>query len=434
MKFEIWNLEYEIRTWNQGKQEQTEMPTYAFKGRNRLNELVAGERDAASQNELRALLRREQIILTQASEKNSVISIPKLGRRKKVGAKELAVFTRQFSVMIDAGLPLVQCIDILAEQQQNAFFKDVLRQVRQNVEEGSTLYAALEKHPKVFDSLYTHMVEAGEAGGVLDLILQRLATLIEKVVKLKRSIVSASIYPAAVIAVAIGAIATIMIVVIPQFEQIFIGLLGPGELLPLPTRIVMGISHFLAGWGGLALLVMLIGAAVGISYYYKTEKGRWQIDSLLLKTPIFGSILRKVAVARFSRILSTLLSSGVPILQSLDITAKTAGNVVIENAILKVRAGVERGENFVDPLKASKVFPHMVGQMIGVGEQTGALDAMLGKIADFYEEEVDTAIADLLALIEPVLIAFLGVTIGSIVISMYLPLFTLIGKLASGGK
>jgi len=395
--------------------------------------MVAGERDATSQDELRALLRREQILMTQASEKGRVISIPKLGRRKKVGAKELAVFTRQFSVMIDAGLPLVQGIDILGEQQQNAFFKDVLRQVRQNVEEGATLYAALEKHPKVFDSLYTHMVEAGETGGVLDLILQRLATLIEKVVKLKRNILSASIYPAAVIFVAIAAIAVIMVVVIPQFEQIFIGLLGPGELLPLPTRIIMGISNFLAGCGGLALLAGIIATVVATKFYYKTEKGRWQIDSLLLKLPIFGSILRKIAVARFSRILSTLLSSGVPILQSLDITAKTAGNIVIESAILKVRAGVERGENFVEPLKATKVFPHMVGQMIGVGEQTGALDAMLGKIADFYEEEVDSAIADLLALIEPALIAFLGITIGSIVVSMYLPLFTLIGKLANGG-
>ncbi|MBS1770612.1 MAG: type II secretion system F family protein [Acidobacteria bacterium] len=410
------------------------MPTYAFKGRNRLNELVSGEREAATQDELRALLRREQIIMTQASEKGREISIPKLGRRKKVKAKELAVFTRQFSVMIDAGLPLVQCLDILAEQQQNAFFKDVLRQVRTNVEEGSTLFQALERHPKVFDSLFTHMVEAGETGGVLDLILQRLAVLIEKVVKLKRSIVSASIYPAAVILVAIGAIAVIMVVVIPQFQQIFLGLLGPGEALPLPTRIVMGISNFVAGWGGLATLAIAIGSAVGIGYWYKTPKGRWQIDKFLLKLPIFGSILRKIAVARFSRILSTLLSSGVPILQSLDITAKTAGNVIIEDAILKVRAGVERGENFVDPLKATDVFPHMVGQMVGVGEQTGALDAMLGKIADFYEEEVDTAIADLLAMIEPVLIAFLGVTIGSIVISMYLPLFTLIGKLSNQGK
>jgi len=410
------------------------MPTYAFKGRNRLNEMVSGEKVAASQDELRSLLRREQIVMTQASEKGREISLPKLGRSKKVKAKELAIFTRQFSVMIDAGLPLVSCLDILAEQQENAFFKEVLHQVRQNVEEGSTLSSALEKHPKVFDSLFTHMVEAGETGGVLDLILQRLATLIEKVVKLKRSIISASIYPAAVVVVAIAAVAVIMVVVIPQFEQIFLGLLGPGEALPMPTRIVMGISNFLAGWGGLTLLMGIIASAVGISFYYKTPKGRWVIDSLLLKMPIFGSILRKIAVARFSRILSTLLSSGVPILQSLEITAKTAGNIVIEDAILKVRAGVERGESFVEPLKAANVFPHMVGQMVGVGEQTGALDAMLGKIADFYEDEVDSAIADLLALIEPVLIAFLGVTIGSIVISMYLPLFTLIGKLAGGGK
>src|SRR3954454_22975205 len=261
------------------------MPTYAFKGRNRLNEMIAGERDAASQDELRALLRREQIVLTSATEKGTEIAIPKLGRRKKVKAKELAVFTRQFSVMIDAGLPLVQCIDILGEQQQNAFFKDVLRQVRQNVEEGATLFAALEKHPKVFDSLYTSMVEAGETGGVLDLILQRLATLIEKVVKLKRSIVSASIYPAAVIFVAIAAVAVIMVVVIPQFQQIFLGLLGPGELLPLPTRIVMAISSFLAGWGGLGTLITLIASSIGIHFYYKTPKGRWMIDQMMLKFP-----------------------------------------------------------------------------------------------------------------------------------------------------
>src|SRR5436190_20628627 len=245
------------------------MPTYVYKGRNRLNEMNEGEREAATQDELRALLRREQIVMTQASEKGNEIAIPKIGRRKKVGSKELAVFTRQFSVMIDAGLPLVQCIDILAEQQQNPFFKDVLRQVRQNVEEGATLFAALERHPKVFDNLFTSMVEAGETGGVLDLILQRLATLIEKVVKLKRSIVSASIYPAAVILVAIGAIALIMIVVIPQFEQIFLGLLGPGEALPLPTLIVMGISRFLAGWGGATTLVGLIAGSIGTSFYYK---------------------------------------------------------------------------------------------------------------------------------------------------------------------
>lgn len=411
------------------------MPTYAFKGRNRLNEMVSGEKVADNQDDLRALLRREQIVMTQASEKGREISLPKLGRgKKKVGAKDLAIFTRQFSVMIDAGLPLVSCLDILAEQQKNPYFKEVLHQVRQNVEEGATLSSSLEKHPKVFDALYTNMVEAGETGGVLDLILQRLATLIEKVVKLKRSIVSASIYPSAILVIAVAAVAVILVVVIPQFEQIFLGLLGPGEALPLPTRIVVGLSNFLAGWGGLATLATIIGAVIGLNFYYKTPKGRWNVDKLMLKLPIFGSILQKIGVARFARILSTLLSSGVPILQSLDITAKTAGNIIIEDAILKVRAGVERGESFVEPLKAADVFPHMVSQMVGVGEQTGALDAMLSKIADFYEDEVDAAIADLLAMIEPVLIGFLGITIGGIVISMYLPLFTLIGKLAGGAK
>jgi len=407
------------------------MPTYVFKGRNRLNETVVGERVADNRDALRQILRREQVTLTSIKEKGREIGIPKIGGRKKVKAKDLSVFTRQFSVMIDAGLPLVQCLEILAQQQDNKYFQQILLQVRQDVEEGSTLAAAMARHPKVFDQLYTNMVEAGETGGILDLILQRLSTFIEKIVKLKRDVISAMIYPAAVVGLAICAVAVIMVVVIPQFENIFLGLLGPGEQLPLPTRIVTGISGFLAGWGGLSILVAIIASAVGIHFYYKTPGGRKFIDQVLLKIPILGSIFQKIAVARFSRTLSTLLSSGVPILQSLDITARTAGNVIIEEAILKVRMGVERGESFVDPLKATEVFPHMVAQMVGIGEQTGALDAMLGKIADFYEQEVDAAIANLLTLIEPILIAFLGVTIGSIVIAMYLPLFTLIGKLAN---
>ncbi len=252
--------------------------------------MISGEKIAATQDELRDMLRREQIVLTQASEKGREFSIPKLGTKKKVNSKELAVFTRQFSVMIDAGLPLVSCIEILAEQQSNVFFKEVLHQVRQHVEEGATLAAALQKHPKVFDQLYTHMVEAGEAGASFGLILQRLSTLVEKMVKLKRSIISASIYPAAVVFVAIAAVAIIMVVVIPQFEQIFLGLLGPGELLPLPTRIVMAISGFVAGWGGLVVLASLIGGAVGTKYYYKTPKGRLHIDALILKLPIFSSL------------------------------------------------------------------------------------------------------------------------------------------------
>jgi len=408
------------------------MPTYVFKGRNRLNEIVAGERVADNREALHQILRREQVTVTSVKEKGREIGIPKLSGRKKVKSKELAIFTRQFSVMIDAGLPLVQCLDILSQQQQNKYFKQVLDQVRQDVEEGSTLAGAMSRHPRVFDQLYSNMVEAGETGGILDLILQRLSTFIEKIVKLKRDVISALIYPAAVILLAIAAVAVIMVVVIPQFQNIFMGLLGPGEPLPLPTRIVVGISNFMAGWGGLAILVVVIGTVVSLKFYYKTPRGRKQIDSLLLKMPILGSIFLKIAVARFSRTLSTLLSSGVPILQSLDITAKTAGNVVIEEAIVSIRTAVEQGKSFVEPLRAADVFPHMVSQMVGIGEQTGALDAMLGKIADFYEQEVDAAIANLLTLIEPALIGFLGVTIGSIVVSMYLPMFSLIGKLSQG--
>ena len=408
------------------------MPTYVFKGRNRLNEIVVGERVADNREALRQILRREQVTLTSVKEKGREIGIPKIGGRKKVKSKDLSIFTRQFSVMIDAGLPLVQCLEILAQQQDNKYFQQILLQVRQDVEEGSTLAAAMSRHPRVFDQLYSNMVEAGETGGILDLILQRLSTFIEKIVKLKRDVISALIYPTAVILLAICAVAVIMVVVIPQFQQIFLGLLGPGEQLPLPTRIVVGISDFLAGWGGLVILASVIGTVLLVRFYYKTPGGRKNIDRLLLKIPVLGDIVRKISVARFSRTLSTLLSSGVPILQSLDITAKTSGNVIIEEAITKVRAGVERGESFVDPLKATEVFPHMVAQMIGIGEQTGALDAMLGKIADFYEAEVDAAIANLLTLIEPILIGFLGVTIGSIVIAMYLPLFTLIGKLSQG--
>lgn len=408
------------------------MPTYVFKGQNRLNEVVSGERVADNREALRQALRREQITVTSVKEKGREIGIPKLSGRKSVKSKDLAIFTRQFSVMIDAGLPLVQCLDILAQQQQNKYFQQVLAQVRQDVEEGSTLAAAMTRHPKVFDQLYSNMVEAGETGGILDLILQRLSTFIEKIVKLKRDVVSALIYPAAVILLAICAIAVIMIVVIPQFQTIFLGLLGPGEPLPLPTRIVVGFSNFLAGWGGLCILVVTIATVVGLKLYYKTPKGRKIIDTVLLKTPIFGPIFLKIAIARFSRTLSTLLSSGVPILQSLDITARTAGNVVVENAITRIRDDVEQGKSFVEPLRASEIFPHMVSQMVGIGEQTGALDAMLGKIADFYEQEVDTAIANLLTLIEPALIGFLGVTIGGIVIAMYLPMFSLIGKLSQG--
>jgi type IV pilus assembly protein PilC len=406
------------------------MPTYVFKGRNRVNEIVVGERVAADRAALEAMLRREQVILTNAREKGREISLPKLGR-EKVKHKDLALFTRQFSVMLDAGLPLVQCLEILGQQQDNKFFQKVIFQTRADVEAGLTLADAMAKHPRVFESLYTNMVAAGETGGILDVILQRLSTYFEKMVKLKSDVKSALIYPIAVILISIIVISIIMIVVIPAFKNIFEGLLGPGERLPFLTELVVSMSLFMANYWWLIALVGGI-AVFAMKAWYKTEKGHRFIDSLTLKLPVLGQIMRKIAVARFSRTLSTLLSSGVPILESLDITGRTAGNVIVTEAIHKVRLGIEQGQTFVEPLKASGVFPIMVSQMIGVGEQTGALDAMLSKIADFYEQEVDSAIANLLSLMEPAMIMFLGVTIGTIVIAMYLPLFTLIGKLAGG--
>ena len=406
------------------------MPTYVFRGRNRLNEIVVGERVATDRAALESMLRREQVILTNAREKGREISLPKLGR-EKIKSKDLALFTRQFSVMLDAGLPLVQCLEILGQQQDNKFFQKVIFQTRADVEAGMTLADAMAKHPRVFEPLFTNMVAAGETGGILDVILQRLSTYLEKMVKLKGDVKSALIYPIAVIVISIIVISIIMIVVIPAFKNIFEGLLGPGERLPWLTEIVVSLSQFMASYWWLIAIVIGIGV-FGAKAWYKTEKGLRFIDGLTLKLPVLGSIMRKIAVARFSRTLSTLLSSGVPILESLEITARTAGNVIISEAIHKVRSGIEQGQTFVEPLKASGVFPIMVSQMIGVGEQTGALDAMLSKIADFYEQEVDAAIANLLSLMEPAMIMFLGVTIGTIVIAMYLPLFTLIGKLAGG--
>src|SRR6267143_6646840 len=406
------------------------MPTYVFKGRNRLNEIVVGERVAADRASLEGMLRREQVILTTAREKGREISLPKIGR-EKVKHKDLSLFTRQFSVMLDAGLPLVQCLEILGQQQDNKAFQKVIFQTRGDVESGMTLADAMAKHPRVFEPLFTNMVAAGETGGILDVILQRLSTYLEKMVKLKGDVKSALIYPTAVIVISIIVISIIMIVVIPAFKNIFEGLLGPGERLPWLTELVVSLSLFMAHYWWLIAIVLGIVVFAAKSWY-KTEKGHYLIDSMTLKLPILGQIMRKIAVARFSRTLSTLMSSGVPILESLEITARTAGNVIVSEAIHKVRTGIEQGQTFVEPLKASAVFPIMVSQMIGVGEQTGALDAMLSKIADFYEQEVDAAIANLLSLMEPAMIMFLGVTIGGIVISMFLPIFSLIGKLSQG--
>jgi type IV pilus assembly protein PilC len=404
------------------------MPTYVFKGRNRLNEIVAGERVAPDRAALEAALRREQVIMTSAKEKGKGLDLS-IGKREKVKTKELAIFTRQFSVMLDAGLPLVQCLDVLGQQQGNPFFAKVLTRVREDVETGATLADAMSRHPKVFEQLYVNMVEAGETGGILDIILQRLSTFLEKIVKLKSDVKSALIYPVAVIAISIVVISVIMIFVIPSFKSIFETLVGPGEGLPWLTQVVVDLSQFMAGYWWL-ILIVVVAAFIALKRYYATPAGHRNLDLLSLKIPIIGEVLRKISISRFARTLGTLLSSGVPILEALDITARTSGNVIVEEAILKVRVAIEQGETFLEPLKATKIFPPMVCQMIGIGEQTGALDAMLSKIADFYEQEVDAAIANLLAMLEPAMIMFLGVTIGTIVIAMYLPLFTLIAKLA----
>jgi type IV pilus assembly protein PilC len=327
--------------------------------------------------------------------------------------------------MIDAGLPLVQCLEILALQQEHKNFQKILLQVRQDVEAGSTLADAMRRHPKAFDNLYVNMIAAGEAGGILDTILQRLSVYIEKAVKLRSQVRSAMIYPVAVIFIAAIVVAVILLKVIPTFAALFTSL---GAELPLPTRIVIAASNFLARYF-IFVVIAIAAMAYGVRRYYRTYRGRRVIDGLLLKAPILGTILRKISVARFCRTLATLTSSGVPILESLDITARTAGNAIVEDAILETRKSVEGGKTIVEPLKDSNVFPNMVVQMIGVGEQTGALDAMLNKIADFYEDEVDVAVQGLVKLMEPVMIFILGVIIGGIVIAMYLPMFTLINKI-----
>jgi len=401
------------------------MPVYTYKGTNKAGTAVSGERTAASKNELAATLRRENINVSKLSEKGKEFNIPSFGGG--VDSKELAVFTRQFSVMIDAGLPLVQCLEILAGQQENKTFQKILTGVRASVEGGATLSSSMKQFEKVFDPLYYNMVEAGETGGILDTILQRLSSYIEKNVKLKRAVKSAMIYPVAVMGIAVAVIVLLLWKVVPIFVELFNGL---GVDLPLPTRCVILLSNFVGSIYGLMLLVLLIGGGFALKFWYGTPAGRMALDQVMLRIPIVGIVLRKIAVARFTRTLGTLISSGVPILEGLDITARTSGNAVVEKAISETRKAVEAGRSLVDPLKETEVFPGMVTQMIGVGEQTGAMDAMLQKIADFYEDEVDAAVKDLLTALEPIMIVFLGVVVGGVVISMYLPLFTLIGKLS----
>src|SRR5512140_199068 len=400
------------------------MAQFVWKGKTRQGAVTGGVLTADSKDLAIADLRKRQMEVTSVKEKGKELAVPKIGSGK-VNAKRRAIFTRQFSVMIDAGLPLVQCLEILGSQQDYKPFKKIILAVRQDVEGGQSLAEAMRKHSKAFDDLYVNMVAAGEAGGILDTILRRLSTYIEKAVKLPGQVKTAMIYPISVIGIAAIVVAIILWKVIPTFAALFAAL---GAQLPLPTRVVIAASNFLFRYF-IFIVIGLFALSLAVKWYYGTYKGRRVIDKMVLTMPILGDIMRKIAVARFCRTLATLTSSGVPILDGLEITAKTAGNAIVEDAIMSVRKSVESGRTIAEPLGETKVFPPMVVQMIGVGEQTGALDAMLSKIADFYDDEVDNAVQGLMKLMEPIMIGILGVVIGTIVIAMYMPMFDLIGKI-----
>jgi type IV pilus assembly protein PilC len=395
---------------------------YQWSGKTTKGLVESGEITAATKEEVIAQLRRRNITPTIITEKQQKSLLPfKFGG--KVKDKDIVIFTRQFSTMIDAGLPLVQALDILATQVENKVLAKTLQEVKGDVESGATYADALKKHPRIFSDLYVNMVAAGEAGGILDTILNRLAAYIEKSMKLKKKVKGAMIYPAVVSGIAVAVIAIIMVFVVPTFSKMFATL---GGTLPLPTRMIVNMSNFLAGVGGLMIIAAIIGVVVFITQVRRTEKGKFIIDKILLRLPIFGPLINKVAVAKFTRTLGTLVSSGVPILDGLEITAKTSGNKVIEYAIMEVRKGVVGGKTLAEPITKAKVFPPMVTHMIAVGESTGALDAMLAKIADFYDDEVDNAVNNLTAMMEPLLMIFLGGAVGFIVVAMYLPIFKLI--------
>ena len=398
------------------------MPVFTFSGKNASGEKVSGERVAANKEVLATQLRRERITAGNIRQKGKEFSMPTFGTAS-VKTKDIAIFFRQFSVMIDAGLPLVQCLEILAANQENQSFQKTLTGVRTTVEGGATLANAMRQYPKIFDDLTTNMMEAGETGGILDIILQRLAQYVEKAVKLRSAVKSALIYPVAVVSIAVLVVGALLKWVVPIFANLFVGL---GVALPLPTRIVIGLSAFVGQFWWF-FIVGGVGMVFGVKQLRKHPKGRYYFDYVLLKLPVLGLLLRKIAVARFTRTLGTLITSGVPILEGLAITAKTSGNAVLEEALMKVRKAIEEGRTIVDPLKECGVFPNMVTQMIGVGEATGAMDSMLQKIADFYEDEVDSATRDMLAMLEPIIIGLLGVSIG---VSLYMPLFSMIAKLA----
>jgi len=401
--------------------------TYVWKGRSPNGEILAGEYVTESKDDLVNYLRKRKIIITSVREKSKQMNIT-LPWSNRVSVKDLGVFTRQFATMINAGLPMVQCLDILSQQSEKEFLKRSISTVMSDVEGGSTLGEAMQKHPKVFSQLYVNMVEAGEAGGILDLILNRLATYLEKADALQRKVKSALTYPTVVGIVAVGATVFMLMFIIPTFAKMFTDF---GGTLPLPTAIVMGMSDFLRSYWYL-IAMAIAGIVVGIQRYYKTEGGRLNIDRLLLRLPALGPVVRKGSVARFTRTLGTLISSGVPILNGLEITARTAGNKVIEDAVLATRESISQGNTIADPLKQAGVFPPMVTQMISVGEQTGALDEMLEKIATFYDDEVDTAVDTMTSIIEPVMIVVMGIIVGGMLIAMYLPMFKLVGVISGG--
>lgn len=394
--------------------------TFKWSGKNRQGTIQSGEVEAVKKEDVVALLRGQGIMVMTIKEqpKKSAFKIPGLGGGG-ASDKDIVIFTRQFATMIEAGLPLVQCLEILSQQTENKALAKCIKQVQQDVESGSTYAEALKKHPKMFNQLYCNMIAAGEAGGILDTILKRLSAYIEKAMKLKKQIKSAMVYPAVIVSVAIIVISILMVFVIPMFAQMFIDF---GGTLPWPTRVVIAISNFMKS-NILLMIAAVIGLAFAIKAYYKTENGRKVIDKIALELPIMGVLVRKASVAKFTRTMGTLISSGVPILDALDIVAKTAGNKIVEDAIIQTRISISEGKTLAEPLQKSKVFPPMVTQMISVGESTGALDAMLGKIADFYDDEVDSAVSNLTAMLEPMLMVFLGVVVGFVVIAMYLPIF-----------
>jgi type IV pilus assembly protein PilC len=391
---------------------------FTWEGKTRQGSVQKGEIAANTKEDVLALLRKQNIqpINVVAKPKEIKLSFG----APKVKDKDVVIFTRQLATMIDAGLPLVQCLDILGNQTENKTLAKTVNQVRSDVESGATFADALKKHPKIFDNLYCNMVAAGEAGGILDTILGRLAAFMEKFARIKGQIKSAMIYPSVILFVAISVVALLMVIVVPMLANIFV---EAKMQLPFPTRVVMAISNFLKSWGGLVLLFVIIGFFVGLKQFRKTENGQRTTDAIALKIPVAGSLIQRVAVAKFTRTLGTLLTSGVPILEGLLIVSRTAGNKVVEEAILATRQSVSEGKTLADPLGRAKVFPTMVVSMISVGEATGALDNMLNKIADFYDDEVDSAVAALTSMLEPMLMIFLGVVVGFVIIAMYMPIF-----------